>query len=292
MSVNTTQHTTLVLGGGGVAGIAWMTGLIHGLHAQGIDLRECGRIIGTSAGSTVAAQISSGTPLATLVANQTEPTLQAAELVPDPVLLDDLMQHLPDAFKITDVRARSREIAAVALAATTVSEAARRAVIAARLPVHTWPAQPLTVVAVDTATGEARLFDRTSGVELIDAVAASCAVPGVWPAVTLGRHRYMDGGIRSSDNADLAHGARRVIVISPLGAGGSMPGSAALPEQLRVLEEEGAAVFVIAPDAGSKTAMGVNPLDPATRALACQAGAQQAAALADTLAAFWRAGDA
>ncbi|KOG91505.1 patatin, partial [Streptomyces varsoviensis] len=72
----------------------------------------------------------------------------------------------------------------------------RRAVVERRLLSHEWPARRLLVTAVDAATGEFTAFDAASGVGIVDAVAASCAVPGVWPPVTIGAKRYIDGGVR------------------------------------------------------------------------------------------------
>ena len=88
--------------------------------------------------------------------------------------------------------------------------------IADRLPSHAWPARALLIVAVDAHTGRHRAFDRDSGVPLVDAVAASCAVPGIWPPVTIGATRWVDGGVRSSDNADLAADHERVLVLAPM----------------------------------------------------------------------------
>jgi NTE family protein len=117
-----------------------------------------------------------------------------------------------------DIKAIRTRIGAYALAAPTVPEAERRANIAARLPSHTWPKPRLLIVAVDTATGEEYIMDRESGVSLVDAVAASCAVPGIRPPVTIAGRRYMDGGMRSTTNADLAKGYDRVLILNPLGA--------------------------------------------------------------------------
>jgi len=110
-----------------------------------------------------------------------------------------------------------RQVGAYALDAHTVPEGDRRAVIAGRLPSHDWPARRLQVTAVDAATGELRIFQAGSGASLVDAVAASSAVPGIWPPVTIGASRYVDGGVRSADNADLASCFSRITVISPLG---------------------------------------------------------------------------
>src|SRR5581483_5739954 len=116
-----------------------------------------------------------------------------------------------------------RRIGAAALAAETIDEAPRRAAVAARVPVDAWPARTLLIVAVDAATGETVVFDRGSGVSLVDAVTASCAVPGVWPPATIGGRRYVDGGVRSGTNADLAVGCDRVVVIVPLMADEPVP---------------------------------------------------------------------
>ena len=203
----------LVLGGGGVTGIAWELGVIAGLAAAGCDVRDADLIVGTSAGATVAAQISTG-PLDDLVASQRSTTSAeiAAELDLD--LMIEIFTVLGDRSIPADERRAA--VGAHALAAETVPEAVRREVIAARLPAHRWPDAPVLLTAVDALSGELVTFDRTSGVELVDAVAASCAVPGVWPPVTIGGRRYVDGGVRSSTNADLAAAHDRILVLTPM----------------------------------------------------------------------------
>lgn len=93
--------------------------------------------------------------------------------------------------EIEDPAQARRRVGALALTADTVPESARLAVIEERLPVHTWPDRPLSLVAVDAHTGDPRIFDRDCGVGLVEAVAASCAVPGIWPPVTIGGIRYI-----------------------------------------------------------------------------------------------------
>jgi len=160
-----------------------------------------------------------------------------------------------------------------------VPEAERRAAVSSRLPSPEWPSRRMLLVAVDAETGETRVFDREAGVNLIDAVAASCAVPGIWPPVSIGGRRYVDGGIRSSDNADLAAGYARIVVLSPLGLNSSFPQPMPLPDVVERLRSDGSQVTVIAPDEASVAAMGINPLDPATRVPAAQAGRAQGRAL-------------
>lgn len=273
----------LVLGGGGVGGIAWMTGLLLGLEERGIALRQADRLIGTSAGATVAAQLCSRLDLAALYARQTDPALQVAELVPQPHLLTLLSHSFPVLMALGDPAERARRIGGLALESETVPEATRRAVIAARLPDHEWGERRLSVVAVNAGDGTTRLFDRTSGVGLVDAVAASCAVPGLWPPVSLQGSRYMDGGIRSSDNADLAAGMSRVVVLSPLGRNG--PGDLELQE--KAIAASGGMSRVIEPDGPSREAIGSNPLSPDIRRPAALAGRRQGQLLEPSLASFW-----
>ncbi|HEU5374713.1 MAG TPA: patatin-like phospholipase family protein [Ktedonobacteraceae bacterium] len=277
----------LVLGGGGVAGIAWELGMLLGLYEAGIDGRNADLMVGTSAGSVVGAQIASGMDLEGLFAAQLAPAEQSKERM----VAFDLTQ-MTEAFRQapagagSDVKVVRASIGAYALAAPTIAEAERRSIIAARLPVHTWSQKHLLIVAVDTASGEDFIIHRESGVSLVDAVAASCAVPGIWPPVTIAGHRYMDGGVRSATNADLARGAERILILNPLGANANLFGTGPAKE-IAALQREGSQVLMIEPDAASTTAIGQNPLDPATRAPSAMAGRTQGRELAASVAAFW-----
>jgi NTE family protein len=124
-----------------------------------------------------------------------------------------------------------------------------------------------------------RLFDRTSGVSLVDAVAASCAVPGVWPPVTIGDARYIDGGIRTFTNLDLAAGYTRVLVIAP------MP-DPALEKDAASIAEHGR-IEVITPDDAARAAFGTDPLVPTTRTPSGHAGFAQGRAAAQAVAGLW-----
>ena len=177
----------LVLGGGGLSGIAWETGVLAGLAAGGADATTADFLLGTSAGATVAAQVGSGLPVTDLFDRQTVPALQSAELSPDLGRVIELMESwekLP--LEYPDPAGLRRAVGQQALAVETVPEAERRAVIAGRLPRHSWPSRKLAVVAVEAQTGDVRLFDQDSGADLVDAVAASCAIPGIWPPATNG----------------------------------------------------------------------------------------------------------
>jgi len=259
------MSSALVLAGGGVAGIAWELGVLMGITDAdaelGASVLASELVVGTSAGSSVGAQITSGTPLADLYAAQLAP--RSAEI---PVDIDleqfvaELQAATAGATSMADVR---RRIGAFALAAQTVPEDDRRAVMAARLPNHEWPDRDLRVIAVTAATGERVVFTRECGVGLVDAVAASCAVPGVWPPMTVSGTRYVDGGVWSGANADLAAGADRVLVLSPTLADGPTMLGRPLADGLSELGD--ARVHVVYADAASVAAFGTNPLAASTR---------------------------
>ena len=275
------EARALVLGGGGVTGIAWETGLLAGLAEAGIDLTTADLVVGTSAGSVVGAQILSGPTLQDLYAKQVEDATGeiAARMSPGTMLRFVLYAMWPG----DDKRGRAR-LGHAASKAKTVSEAERLAVIARRLPKPDWPAGRLKITAVDAETGEARVFDRDSGVSLLDAVAASCAVPLVWPPITINGRRYIDGGVRSIANADLAAGSDRVVVLAPVTF--SVRRSSSIAGQLASLGANVRSV-VVSPDARARQAIGPNSLDPARRATSARAGRAQAEAVSGAIAKVW-----
>ncbi|QIH99155.1 patatin-like phospholipase family protein [Rhodococcoides fascians A21d2] len=275
----------LVLGGGGVAGIAWQTGVLLGLAESGADVTDAEMLLGTSAGSSVAAQISSGATLAELFERQADESKQNDEPHAE-ATIDELVSMLARAAQNSDGSAidTRRRIGSEALAASTITERERRAIIERRLPSHSWPIRDLRIVTVDALTGRHRVLDRGSGVQLVDAVAASCAIPGMWPPVTIGDHRYVDGGIRASENADLAVGFEKVLVFRV--------GALDLEHDPFDIERErlvkgGSKVEVVAPDADSSAAIGPDATDVAVRSAAAVAGRAQGNAIAGRIAEFW-----
>lgn len=274
----TASHdTALVLGGGGLTGIAWETGLLLGLERRGISLRSAELIVGTSAGSAVAAQIAGPTPLEDLYDAQIEGRVQE---IPGKLGLLSMLKLLLALKGTANERAAFAKVGKHALHAKTVAEPVRRAVIEQRLPVHDWPQTAMRIPAVNARTGELVAFDAASGVDLVDAVAASCAVPMVWPSVTIGSQRYFDGGIRSTANVDLAAGYERIVVIAPTTA--SLRKGSGPSEQLAASAPTRS--VIVAPDAPAKSAMGRNSLDPAARASAARAGLAQAERVAEDVA--------
>jgi len=275
----------LVLGGGGITGIAWELGLLAALRELGVDLTDAATVIGTSAGSVVGAQVATGVDVEErFTAQLAPPDGEIAASLGRGTMLRFGLAFVSGSRAPEKVRAR---LGALALRTHTVPEQQRIGVIGRRLPVQDWPDRTLRITAVDAHSGAFRVFDRDSGVPLVHAVAASCAVPGVWPPVTIGNSRYIDGGMRSPVNADLAHGHGRVVVLAP-SARGIGPLTAVEP-QVGELRAAGARVVLVTPDAAALTAIGPNVLDPAHRAAAARAGRAQAAAVAAEVAAVWGA---
>lgn len=275
--------TALVLGGGGVTGVAWEIGVLSGLASAGLDLTSADTVVGTSAGSLVAAQVMSGMPLESLYEAQLTPPAGEVAAKMGVRFYATMAAML---LSSRDPQRFRRRIGARALRATTVPEEDRQAVIASRLPSPEWPDRPLLITAIDAATGELVVFDRDAGVPLVAAVGASCAVPMVWPPITIDGRRYMDGGIRSSANADLAAAAERVVVIAPVSQGGGVIPKVA--DQVRRLRQT-AEVALVVPDREALTAFGRNVLDPARRPAAARAGRRQAAAVLDSVRDVWAA---
>ncbi len=290
------DNVALVLGGGGAAGNAWEIGIIAGLAEAGLDLTETADlVVGTSAGATAAVQVRSGIPPAELLASVLSP----------PVRPVGQNREQPPSLPMATVLERMRAIGSAATSPADLRRAMgafglesdailgpgagqRRAIVAARLPRPEWPDRPMIVVAVNAHTGELAAFDRDFGVELVDAVTASTALPGLVPTVSINGVRYIDGGVRSPDNADLASGYGNVVVLSPLGGRsgtapeGQFEGLRRPPEwgvdlvsQVEALRKQGSHVEVITPDADSRAAMGTNQMDPATRIPAARAGFAQ-----------------
>jgi NTE family protein len=272
-----------VLAGGGLAGIAWETGVLAGIAdeapATAKALVDSDVLVGTSAGSAVAAQLGSGLSLDDLFDRQTAPS--STEINPEAGIEEITEMFLAAMTQPGSKAEKLRRIGAVACSADTVAEPVRREVIAHRLPSHDWPQRDLRITAIDTATGELVAFDRTSGVGLVDAVAASCAVPGVWPTVTIGTRRFMDGGVGSTVNLVLADDCDQVVALIPQGLSSPSPFGTAAAEEV---DARGA--FGVFADDASLAAFGPNPLDPACRAPSAHAGRRQGRSVAAAVTEF------
>lgn len=256
-----------------MAGIAWELGVVAGLLESSPEVARLirdpeTRYIGTSAGSVVATQLASGVPLDELYAVQLSP--ETAEIDPKVDMAELFQTFVAMNDPTLSETERMRKAGEFALRASTVTESERLAAVRARLPRLQWPEHPLAITSVDAQTGEFVQFDRDSGVDLLLAVAASCAVPGVWPPVAIGDRKFIDGGVRTITNADLAAGSDRVLILIP--ALPDRPGGLGFvaPAELDALA--GSTVSIVSADAASQEAFGTSPLDPSTRPASALAG--------------------
>lgn len=270
----------VVLGGGGVVGTAWMAGLIGGLRHHGIDLSQAELTVGTSAGAIVGAMLATGMDLDALAAPRRTPELGTTAEGVDPNRLAEVLAVLSDPG--VDPEAARRRVGRIALVSPTDSAHAHMQSMGSLITAHTWPERPLLITTVDFETGTPQVWDRHSGVSLVDAVAASTAMPGVYPPITLNGRLCMDGGLRSATNADLAAGADALVVLEPL--------AHLFPSD--ILRRELAAAhakteLVIRPDSAAVDAFGPDLHGRATWQAVFRAGTRQSRQIAAQLRHTW-----
>jgi NTE family protein len=288
----------LILAGGGPVGEAWESGIIVGLKEQGVDVSNADLIIGTSAGSIVGARLASGMRFDELIA-----AALASSAGPPPEASDEAPGPPPD---LSFLAAKLREMASpnVSLqliytqigewalkAHPVVSEAGFVASYRRRFPNDKWPSHTYRCVAIDASDGSLKVWDHTSGVPTALAVASSCALPGVFAPVTISGHRYMDGGVRSVTNADLARGCQTALILAPT-SGLEDPiardFTRPLAAEMRLLRTDGCEVELIAPDAAGIRAFGQSVSDEQHRRPAYDAGHTQGKNLAPAIVGFWK----
>ena len=281
----------LVLGGGGSVGIAWETGLAAGLADEGIDLRLADKIVGTSAGSFVGAELASGRSPAELRARLTEGARARARSEFDVERAAGAGSHEADGFhgaraegrsgsaetarRDRRVRARSRDDSGRSL--HRLLRVRRRCAVAGQV----------RCTAVDAHDGRFVVLDQSTGTSLARGVASSCSVPGLFPPITINGRRYVDGGMRSATNFDLAEGYERVIAVAVIPPGGAAFMAARIDPELAQLRRSGSHVELITPDAASLDVFGPNLMDASRQAAALDAGVKQGRAEAVRIRSVW-----
>jgi NTE family protein len=289
----------LVLGGGGPVGIGWESGLLVGLAREGVDVGEADAVVGTSAGSVVGFTVAAGRDLSeatALVAAANEADAQGADPAATAANLEQLLATVAGAAAdpggAEAIRAR---LGAIALETPTIGEDVWLQMFDAFAGTE-WP-HGFVCTAVDTADGSFRVWDSSAGVDAQHAIASSCAVPGIFPPVTIGGRRWMDGGVRDMLNADVAQGHDVVLVVSCTLL--EVPEGFAVPEmdavfagtraQLKGLAAGGSKVETVIPsnEMLELSGYGLDLMDFTRTAAAYEAGVRQGEAEAARLAGFW-----
>jgi NTE family protein len=279
---NTTR--AVILGGGGVVGIAWEIGVLAGLKEAGIDLADhATALIGTSAGSFAATLVASGADIDERYQAQFAPAENEVNASMDP----DIQSKYQAAFTSNYGQAipLAKAFGEIAKTASTIDTELRTSVVKTRLGISEWPDNELLyMTAIDADTGELVLLDRHSGLSIVEAASATGAVPGIWPMVVAGGRNWIDGGMISAHNTELGAGYDRVLVIAPVAeTNGGFDTVEAAAEKLR----PAAKVVTITLDDGAKEAIGMNFLNPDYRAIGAEAGRAHALKVADEVRATW-----
>jgi NTE family protein len=292
----------LVLGGGGVVGIAWEVGVLAGLARSGaLDPRAAAVIVGTSAGSVVGSRLAVGHDVEALVAEQQvapAPTGAAAgdtgssDRAPraDMSVVMEIFGELRAAPEVTpDV---TKVVGAKAMAAPTPPEDRWIASFETTLggPGAAWPAdRDLRIAALDCNTGERRMWTSADAAiaPLPTAVASSCAVPGMFPTVAIGDSRYTDGGVWSVTNADvlLDDALDAVVVVVPTAGAPAQQGRRpAFEVEAEQLEAAGTRTIRVVPGAAFARDIGLmNLMNPAFRAQGVEIGIADGDAAAESV---------
>jgi NTE family protein len=286
------MRRALVLGGGGIIGVAWESGIAVGLHQGGYDLKSFAGIVGTSAGAIVGARIASG-KVPTL-GNTDAARSQQQKPVVDPSTLDlAALKEIFERWK-TMTEATPEQVSAIGKLARRLYRDSERPMVQRMrddTEVHDWPALPLLVATVDTESGERRVFDRESGVSLERAITASAAVPGLFPSIDIQGRLYMDGQVWSSTNAELALAWKpdQVLIAMPTNA---LSAPAIGPHAERMVELEtarlhaaGCTTMLKTPSAEDAAAFCRNMMDPRKALPAYESGIELGKAWAAELAA-------
>jgi NTE family protein len=292
----------LILGGGGPVGIAWEAGLIDGLEESGVRLAEADYIVGTSAGAFVGAQLALGRDPAAMyraqlsAAERYESGERASAPAPNMMGLMGIMQALARGeVSVPELR---RQAGRLSLESQTMAEEQFVHMMSAMQPLpEEWPGRAFACTAIDAMTGELASWGNDSGVPLNLAVTSSCAVPGVYPPITINGRRYYDGGIGTATNSTLARGYDRVLVVA---VGGANPPVMTdeirtmrarqlerFAAELQELRDAGSEVDVVRPDEAAVGAFGMNVMDAKRRRPAAEAGLAQGRREAGRVRAFW-----
>ena len=284
-----TMRRALILAGGGYVASSWELGLAAGMADAGLDVRNADLFVGTSAGARVALDLASGKPLDEFYqmrAGPGIPPLEPPRKVDWVKLRADLDAAKKAGGSTTEIL---RRYGTLALANAVGVGTDRRQIVATQIPMQVWPEQKVLIVTLNAETGERRAFDKESGIDLVDAIIGTTAMFGSPPTLFNGQY-YFDGGYYSGDNADLAIGCERVLILSLVAPPEAMR-LVSLEDAVEKLRAAGSQVEVIHPDEETMAALAATggQMNPASGRPAAIAGRLQGQrAVGERLKSFWR----
>ena len=292
----------LVLGAGGVVGMSYHAGVLHALATEGgFDPTSADLIVGTSAGSVVGTLLRSGwtaedcwrfaheqSPTSAFEARRETPGRRARRAVGSAYVATRSMVRAP--------MPRLPGFVANRFPAGVYANDGMRAELAEVVP-EAWPDDPLWLVAVDVQTGRRVVLRKrgSTGATLQESVLASCAIPGIFPPVKVGRRVMVDGGAHSSTHLDLAAtwGCDLIIGVVPMAFDPvSAPGNLhqlvrrmptrAVAREARFARSRGASVLLVRPTAEELRIHGTDMMRPADTGAIASAAYEATARLLDT----------
>jgi NTE family protein len=283
---------TISFGGGGVFFVAWQVGYIKGLAEASIQLNGAERVVGTSAGSIVAALFSAKKisgfyeelHLLSKVPQLVLALAPAASLKPSQLHAVELFTQATTA----DIDV-VREIGRAALAAQAPEQDVMRRNILLVARMRHWPSKILHTSTVDTYTGERCIVSSDSEISIPAALAASSAIPGVFPPQQLADRKCMDGGTSGTGtHLDVLAGSHRALILCLRDPQVSHRAEMTQSPQATLAEYEalkasGTTVFTASPKSFTQAEL----MDPTAVGKALAMGIEQGSADAQRVEEFW-----
>ena len=273
-----TEERTLVLGGGGITGIAWQAGVLAGLLENGVNVDKADRVIGTSAGAFVGAILVNGYDMKDYYYELDERRDDNDRAT----LSSDIYRLWQNAFVVgrDDAQKVGQMLGDIVYTRPShIDLEERKQAVRQRLGDVEWK-DILDITVINARTGDVGVFNSRSDVTLEDAITASGAVPGIWPHIRLNNSDWIDGGMVAPTNAMLAKGAKSIIILAPLADGlGMIP---SVYDDAKQLSEQ-SHVLVIQPDSASEAEIGNNIYNPENIIKVGNAGYRQGLSLAQRI---------
>lgn len=275
----------IVLGGGGSLAIGWELGYLSALSEDGINIRQADVVIGTSGGAQAATGITSQKSWEEIYNEQIAPK---SDETPPSSNMSDIFSRYKEIQETSDTPKEWIENYSVyALEHNKFDESVHINRLKNRIKMNEWP-ENLMITAINVDKAERVALTTNSNVDIHTAMAASGSLPGVWPTTTINGVKHFDGGCHSMENADLAKGAKKVLILAT-----NLPVTTPykLKDAIQELEQSGSEVILITPSdevLAKLNELGGNTVDPSIRPDMFELGTIQGHSDANRIKEFWK----